>query len=157
MAFRMSRSYRRRGRFMLCALSSVHYDGWPWSTILLPQDSIIFETRLIGFQLEQGRPLGNFGECLWPHWPASVAFTLNHTTMGMMRAGINTTSHTTSNCITLHHISPKMLKYSQYPRLPQELLDNVIDLIDDFDTVKNCSLAGRACRPRCKARLFRKV
>ena len=50
-----------------------------------------------------------------------------------------------------------MLKYSQYPRLPQELLDNVIDLIDDFDTVKNCSLAGRACRPRCKARLFRKV
>lgn len=50
-----------------------------------------------------------------------------------------------------------MFEYSESPRLPQELLDNVIDLIDDFDTIKNCSLAGRVFRPRCKARLFREV
>lgn len=37
------------------------------------------------------------------------------------------------------------------------LVDLVIDLIDDDQTLKSISLAGRACRPRCKAKLFRKI
>ncbi|KAK7448761.1 hypothetical protein VKT23_013493 [Stygiomarasmius scandens] len=38
--------------------------------------------------------------------------------------------------------------------LSAELTDNIIDLIDDFHTLKNCSLVSKAWRPRSQYRLF---